>query len=148
TDGFGHGAALAALETVGIAAQDVEVISVAGGLANVGIGDVRVEPRGARPGQWTVGGRVSTSGFGRGGVVRVVASYRPPGASTFLPWGAEEVALGTDGTGEFAIALDLPGPGELEVRGPTGDHLPMDDAFVASLRTDPLRVAVVGDAHP
>ncbi|HZW28922.1 MAG TPA: VWA domain-containing protein [Trueperaceae bacterium] len=148
TDGFGRGQALEALAAVGIAAEDVAVVSVGAGLVNVGVGGVKVEPRGSRPDQWTVSGRLVTSGFERGDVVRVVAAYRPQGTATFLPWGAEEVAVDADGAGEFAIPLDLPGPGEVQVRGPEGDHLPADDAVVVSLRGEPVRVAVVGEAHP
>ncbi len=148
TDEYGRGPALAALEDAGVAAGDVRVVSVGGGLANVGVGQVRAEPRGSRPDQWTVSGEVVTAGFARGDSVRVVASYRPPGTATFLPWGAEEVAVGADGTAEFAIPLDLPGPGEVRVSGPAGDHLPADDAVTLPLRAEPVRVAVVGEAHP
>ncbi|HEX7040942.1 MAG TPA: VWA domain-containing protein [Trueperaceae bacterium] len=148
TDEYGREAALAALGSAGVPASEVRVLSVGGGLANVGVGDVKVEPRGERPDQWTVSGRVVTAGFARGDTVRVVASFRPPGTSSFLPWGAEEVAVGPDGTAEFAIPLDLPGPGEVRVSGPAGDHLPADDAVVVPLRSAPVRVAVVGEAHP
>src|SRR5690606_23076045 len=32
--------------------------------------------------------------------------------------------------------------------GPQGDQLPADDAAIVSLRAEPVRVAVVGEAHP
>jgi len=148
TDDYGGEDALAALASVGFARDVVEVVIVGGGLANVGVTDVRVEPRGDRSDRWTASGSVVTAGFARGDTVRVVASYRPPGAETFLPWGAEDVVLGSDGTGTFAIPLDLPGPGEVQVRGPAGDHLPADDAAVVVLDAAPVRVGVVGAAHP
>ncbi len=148
TDAFGAANALAALEAAAFAPSEVDFVSVGTALINVGVGDVAAEPRGDRPDQWTVEGRVVTAGFSRGDVVRVVASYRSPGSDTFLPWGAAEVVLDGGGTGDFAIPLDLPGPGEVQVRGPAGDHVPQDDAWTLSLRDDPVRVGIVGEPLP
>src|SRR5690606_20062048 len=147
-DVSGVGASIAPLQAAGIATESLVVQGVGGVLANVGTDAVYAEPRGTGPDLWTIRGAVKTTGFDRGDVVRVVASYRPSGTTTFLPWGAEEVALDETGSGEFSIPLDLPGPGEVQVRGPEGDHLPADDATVLSLKSDPVRVAIVGDGHP
>lgn len=148
TDAFGTSGALAALAAAGFDTESVDLISVGAELVNVGVGDVDAVARGTRPDQWMVSGRVVTTGFSRGDVVRIVASFRPPGTNTFLPWGSEEVTIHSDGTGEFSIPLDLPGPGEVQVRGPDGDHLSIDDAVVVSLRAEPLRTVIVGAVPP
>jgi Mg-chelatase subunit ChlD len=144
-----HGAT-AARAAFGSLPSDVglDVVVLGGALVNVGIGDVAVEPRGERVDQWTVRGRVATVGFGRGEEVRVVAAYRPFGGDAFLPWGGVDVALGADGTATFELPLDLPGQGELELRGPAGDRLASDDRVVVPLRVEPRRVLVVGPRPP
>lgn len=126
----------------------IDVVVLGGALVNVGVGDVAVEPRGDRVDQWTVRGRVATVGFGRGEVVRVVAAYRPFGGDAFLPWGGVDVTLDADGTAAFELPLDLPGEGELELRGPSGDRLAVDDRVIVPLRVEPRRVLVVGPRPP
>lgn len=151
TDAYGAAAARAALDAVarpegGDGSADVLVLGDA--LVNVGVGDVRAAPRGARPDQWTVTGRVATVGFAADETVRVVVGYRPFGGGAFLPWGGADVTLERDGSGAFEVPLDLPGTGELEVRGPAGDRLPGDDRAVLALRPEPVRIALVGPPDP
>jgi hypothetical protein len=147
TDAYGAGPASAALAAVG-GADWGDVIVFGDTLANVGVGDVTASPRGTRPGAWTVGGHVASVGLDRGEVVRIVAAYRPFGGDTFLPWGATDVTLGSAGDATFEIFLDLPGPGEVEIRGPRGDLLEADDRVVVVLRPDPVRIAIVGPQEP
>ncbi len=163
TDAYGAAAARAALVAAGLGdvveetgsvpngpqpAVDLEVVVLGDALVNVGLGDVAATLRGERPDQWSVTGRVATVGLRPDEVLRVVAAYRPFGGDTFLPWGGADVALEADGTATFEIPLDLPGPGELEVRGPSGDRLAADDRAVLVLRPEPVRVAVVGPREP
>jgi Mg-chelatase subunit ChlD len=153
TDAYGAAAARAALAATGVAdavdgGVDLEVVVLGDALVNVGIGDVAAALRGDRPDQWSITGRVATVGLQPDEVVRVVAAYRPFGGDTFLPWGGADVALGADGTATFEVPLDLPGPGEVEVRGPSGDRLAVDDRAVLVLRPEPVRVAVVGPREP
>src|SRR5690606_22328506 len=84
TDDYGVQAAQQALTAVGFASQSVEVVSVGSTLANVGVRSVGAALRGGGPDQWAVSGTLVTSGFDTGDVVRVVASFRPPGTTTFL----------------------------------------------------------------
>lgn len=141
-------AARAALEGSGFAASQVSVAAFGGEPLNLGIGESVATPRSARAGQWLVEGRVVSSGFERGDTVRLVAAFRPEGTETFLPWGGADVTLGANGSGAFSFPLDLPGPGELELRTPGGDQLPGDDRWVLALRDAPVRVGVVGSVHP
>lgn len=148
TDPHGGAAARAAFAAALPADVALDVVVLGGALVNVGIGDVTVEPRGERVDQWTVRGRVATVGFARGEEVRVVAAYRPFGGDAFLPWGGTDVVLDADGTATFEVPLDLPGEGELELRGPAGDRLAVDDRVVVPLRVEPRRVLVVGPRPP
>jgi uncharacterized membrane protein len=141
TDAYGAAAARAAF------GGDVDVVVFGDALVNVGVGDVAAVPRG-RADQWLVTGRVATVGVARGETVRVVAAFRPIGGDTFLPWGAADAVLDADGTATFELPLDLPGPGEVEVRGPSGDRLAADDRALLVLRPTPIRVAVVGPLVP
>src|SRR5690606_12412537 len=77
TDAFGSPAAQTALADAGIDTAAVETVILGSSLANVGVAGVRAELRGDSPDQWTVRGSVATTGFERGDVVRVVASFRP-----------------------------------------------------------------------
>lgn len=125
-----------------------EVIALGGTFLNVGLDDVRATLRGERSDQWLLEGRVSTVGLEGGETVRIVASYRPFGGSTFLQWGAVDVTVDREGLGAFDLPLDLPGPGELEVRGPSSDQFSDDDRVIVALRPDPIRVAIVGPRPP
>lgn len=147
TDGQGVEAARSALTEVGLADR-ASYLTLGGDLVNVGIRDVHATVRGDRPDRWDVSGTVTTSGLERGDVIRVMASYRSTGTDTFLPWGGTDVVLAADGTAEFEMPLDLPGPGDLRLDGPTGDQAPADDSVVVPLRPEPVRVVVVGEAPP
>ncbi len=149
TDRFGAAGARSAFAGVlDDEGAPIDVILMGDALVNVGIGDVEASLRGDRADQWTVTGRVATVGVGRGETVRVVAAYRPFGGDAFLPWGGVDVTLDGSGAATFELPLDLPGPGELELRGPSGDRLPDDDRVVVPLRAEPRRVAVVGGRPP
>lgn len=148
TDAYGAGPARDALAGAGIAGDRTDVVVLGDALVNVGVGDVTATLRGDRADQWAVRGRVSTVGLAASDTVRVVASYRPFGGETFLPWGGVDVTLGRDGSAEFEMPLDLPGPGELELRGPAGDRLDVDDRVIVPLRAEPVRVVVLGTPEP
>src|SRR5690606_10566227 len=114
------------------------------GLVNAGVGDLSIEARGDGQGQWTVSGSVESTGFVRGAVVDIVASFRPLGGGTYLPWAREAVTITGDGSATFSIPLDLPGQGEVQVSLAAGDHLPGDDVAAVVLRYDPVKVLLVG----
>jgi uncharacterized membrane protein len=145
TDAYGAAGAREALATAGLAA---EVVVLGDALVNVAVVDVAATSQGRGSDRWTVTGGVATTGIDGGETVRIVAGYRPFGGTTFLPWGGADVVLDRDGSGVFTIPLDLPGPGEVELRGPSGDRLPGDDRAVLVLRDEPVRVAVVGPREP
>jgi Mg-chelatase subunit ChlD len=146
TDGYGAARARSAFAAVGVGTPEVVVLGET--LVNVGLGDVTARARGSRADQWTIAGRVATAGFARGETLRVIAAYRPFGGEAFLPWGGVDVTLDAAGEAAFEFPLDLPGPGELELRGPSGDFLPSDDRAVLVLRPQPKRVAIVGPRDP
>lgn len=148
TDAYGAEPAHEALAAAGILPGAIDVIVRGDALVNVGVGNVDARLRGERADQWTLTGRVETVGLDPGELVRIVASYRPFGQDTFLPWGGVDVTLGAGGSAEFEIPLDLPGPGEVEVRGPSGDRLSVDDRAIVSLRPEPVRVVIIGPSHP
>ncbi len=149
TDRFGAAGARAAFEGGGRPMTNpIDVVLIGEALVNVGIGEVGAVLRGDRTDQWSVTGRVVTVGFDANETVRVVAAYRPFGGDAFLPWGGVDVTLDDRGAASFEFPLDLPGPGELEIRGPIGDRLPDDDRVIVPLRVEPRRVAVVGGRPP
>lgn len=147
SDASGGAEAQRAFAAMGLP-MEVETISIGQAFVNVAVEGVTASPRGEREDQWMVSGRIATQGLGLADVVRVVMAYRPFGSDTFLPWGGTEVLLDAQGVASFEVPLDLPGPGEIAVRGPRGDHLPADDEVIVVLRRDPVRVAFVGPVEP
>jgi uncharacterized protein YegL len=115
----------------------VEIVTVGGPIVNVGLADVSVVSRGPTPHRWTVTGRVESVGIERE-PLRIRAFFEPAGTQGFLSWAATDVIPDANGRAEFSIAIDLPGPGLLEIRTPPGDGLDSDDraAFVLGERRE------------
>lgn len=118
------------------------------GAPNVAIAEAAARPRGDEPGRWTVDGRLATTGV-EADEVRLVASFRPDGTDRFLSWATTDVPLARAGTSDFDLAVDLPGPGLLQLAlAGNGDGYAGDD--VVPLRMDELpeaRVLRVGPDH-
>lgn len=140
--------ATAALVAEGFDEAQISGIPFGGELLNVGIAGAEITPRGGLPNRWQVEGEVLSSGLQRGDMVRVVAGYRAPASETFLPWGGADVSVGANGRGAFTFPIDLPGPGEVEMRTAGGDQLPTDDRHLLSVGSPPVRIGILGEPHP
>jgi uncharacterized membrane protein len=147
SDAFGAQAARAALLDWFLEEQ-VVIVGSGGELVNAGLAEVEVVPRGTTPHRWTAEGRLETVGVGSESV-RIRAYFEPDGTEGFLSWAAVDVTPDNRGVADFSMALDLPGPGLLEVRTPPGDHIPGDDR-VAFVLDEPVEVSVlrVGGDNP
>jgi uncharacterized membrane protein len=136
------GAATGTADAVGFAS----IVEAVGhpAVVNAGLRSAELHPRGSVAGRWIVEGSLVSSGLSSE-PVRVRAYFQPAGTEGFLAWGASEAVPDRLGDATFSLALDVPGPGLLELRLPGGDQYEADDWLALHLAEIPeTRVLRVG----
>lgn len=146
TDGAGAGPAREALAAA-LPGAELELRAVGAGTPNVGFREARAVPVAPEEGRWRVEGAVF-SAADEPEPLTLTAHFTPEGSERALAWAEEELEP-EDGLARFALELELPGPGRLELRLP-GDAVAHDDrvdfGLLAAERT--ARVLLVGPDDP
>jgi Mg-chelatase subunit ChlD/uncharacterized membrane protein len=126
----------------------VDFETLGGDAPNVGFVAAELQPPDEERDTWLVTGELLRTAAA-GDAVEIEASFEPAGSKGALPWASLAVEFDGEAQAGFEMALELPGPGALELRLPR-DRLEVDDRAYLVVGNEPrtARVLQVGADNP